>query len=266
MSTTIHSSAIIDSSAELGENVHVGPYTVVGAGVRVGDGTWIDSHVSLAGPLVFGRNCQVHSFASIGKPPQDLKYKGDDNGVMLGDRCRVREYVTINGATQEGEATTLGDDCFLLAYCHVAHDCRLGNGVIMSNGFTLAGHVTVGDRVVCGGLGGVHQFVRIGSLAMISAMCKVVQDVMPFCLVDGNPASLVAVNRIGLERKGKSPETVDAISKAYKILFRSGLLREQAVARVRTECGDIPEVSHMLDFLEEDSDRGITTAHAGRRR
>lgn len=266
MPTHIHSTAIIDPSAELGADVQVGPYTVIGPDVQIGDGTWIDSHVSLDGPLVLGRECRIYSFASIGKAPQDFKYAGGDNGVAIGDRCQIREYVTIHRSTHEGAVTTLGDDCFLLAYCHVAHDCTIGSGVIMSNGFTVAGHVTMGDRVVCGGLGGVHQFTRIGAMAMISAMCKVVQDVMPFCLVDGNPASLVAVNRIGLERNGKPQETVAVVTRAYKTLFRSGLLRDQAIQQVRAESGDVPEVQEMLAFLEGDSDRGITAAHSGRRR
>lgn len=265
MSCSIHPTAIVDATARLGDRVSVGPYAVIGPRVCVGDRSRIDAHVVLEGPLMIGEDCDIHAFAALGKRSQDLKFKGGETAVRIGDRCTIREYVTIHQATKDGGETVLGSDCVLLAYCHVAHDCVVGDDVILSNGFTLAGHVHVGDCVVGGGLSGVHQFTRIGDLSMVSAMTKVVQDVMPYCIVDGNPASLVSVNKIGLQRNGRSPEAIQAVERAYKNLFRSGLRREEAEADVEAELGDAPEVREMLDFLHGESSRGMTHARNGRR-
>ncbi len=256
MSAEIHQTAIIAPGAEIGPDCVIGPYSVVGPNVRLGAGTRLHEHVVVDGHTTLGTECEVFSFACVGKQTQDLKYKNEVSYVEIGDRTTLREYVTVNAATAEGARTVVGNDCHILAYSHIAHECRLGSGIIMSNGTQLAGHVEIEDHVVFGGLGGVHQFVRIGRMSMISATAKVVQDIVPYCLADGNPALPATVNRIGLQRHGASNDTIRAVGRAYKILFRGNLKLEDALAQLRETFPDCAEVQHMTEFAAS-SERGL---------
>lgn len=253
---TIHPTACVDAGAEIGDGCRIGPYCVIGPDVRLGSGCTLHSHVVVDGATRIGSGSEIFSFACLGKRTQDLKYKGGHTAVSIGSNCIIREYVTIHQATSEGDCTTVGDDCVLLAYCHVAHDCVLGDGIIMSNGVNLGGHVSVDDRAVIGGLCGVHQFVRIGSMAMVSATAKVVQDVPPFGLVDGSPAHLVTINKIGMQRNGKDAATIRCVNQAYRTLFRSNLKLENAMRHIRDELEPRPELDELLAFLAS-SDRGV---------
>lgn len=256
MSRHIHPTAAIAPGAEIGADCVIGPYCVVGDRVQIGAGTRLHSHVAIEGATSIGEGCEIFPFACIGGMTQDLKYQGGETFVRIGDHTTLREYVTVNAATSDGDSTVVGSHCHILAYCHIAHDCQLGDGIIMSNNTQLAGHIVVEDRVVFGGLGGVHQFVHIGTLAMVSGMARVGQDVAPYCLAAGIPAGAVTVNRIGMERNGLSPECIAAVTKAYRILFRSGLPVAAAVERLRQEFVDIPEVQHLAEFAEN-SERGL---------
>ena len=256
MATEVHPTAVVGKNAIVGNNCSIGPYSVIGDHVQLGAGTRIHSHVVLDGHTRLGENCEVFSFACLGKQTQDLKYDGGTAYVEIGEGTTLREYVTVNAATADGAKTVIGKNCHILAYCHIAHDCQLGNHVIMSNSTQLAGHVTIGDNAVFGGLAGVHQFVRIGQMAMISATAKAVQDVMPFCLVDGSPAALVSVNKIGMRRHGKSDEVILAVNKAYKIFFRSNLTVEKAVEMLEVECVGVAEVDEMIKFARK-CERGL---------
>jgi len=256
MATEIHENAIVAPGAHVGDDCRIGPYCVVGSHVTLGTGTVLHSHVVVDGDTVIGAGCELFPFACIGKRTQDLKYAGGQSQVVVGDNTTLREYVTIHQSTDDGGRTVVGNNCSILAYCHIAHDCTVGNGVIMSNAVNLAGHVVVEDDVVFGGLGGIHQFVRIGEGAMVSATAKVVQDVVPYCLADGNPASIVSVNKIGMRRHGHDDEAVRAVSQAFKLLFRSNMTLEKASSRIRETLGTVPEVQHMLDFAAA-SERGL---------
>ena len=256
MAESIHASAVVAPGARVGQGCTVGPYCVVGPQVTLGDGCVLHSHVVLEGKTSLGPGCEVFPFACIGGRTQDLKYTGGESAVEIGAKTTLREYVTVHAATTEGGVTRIGDNCSILAYCHIAHDCVLKDRVIMSNGTMLAGHVTVEDAVVFGGMAGVHQFVRIGTMAMVSATSKVVQDVVPFCLVDGNPAQPVTVNRIGMERNGRDAETIRTVSTAYRILFRTNLKLEDALERLRAEFRGVPDVQTMATFVAE-SERGV---------
>jgi len=257
----IHPTAVIDPEARLGEEVHLGPYTVIGPKVTIGDGCWIGSHVQIASHVRMGKGNRIFPFAAIGGPPQDMKFKGEETWVEIGDRTTIREYVTVNRGTPHGGGVTrVGNETLLLAYCHIGHDCQVGERVIMSNAATLGGHVEVGDGAVIGGLVGVHQFVRIGSLAMVGAMSGVPQDIPPYVTaVVARPAkgqSLYGLNIIGLKRNKVPEESIAALKKAYRILFRSGATMRDAIARVEAEVDLLPEVRNLLDFIRA-SKRGV---------
>ncbi len=254
--TEVHASAVIAAGAELADGVYVGPYCVIGPHVKVGSGTRVEAHVVLDGYTTIGAKCRIWPFACIGTQSQDVKYKGAITYVEVGDETLLREYVTINAATRDGDVTRVGSKCFLLAYCHVAHGCRVGDQVVMSNGATLAGDVVVEDQAIVGGMTGVHQFCRIGRLCMVGACSKVVKDLPPFTLADGSPAEVRGVNRIGMERRGLPEETRKALKDAYRILYREGLSTTDGVAGVRERIPAIPEVTHLLTFIEN-SERGI---------
>lgn len=256
MKTEIHPSAVIAPGAALGAGCRIGPYCVVGQHVVLGAGTCLHEHAVIDGHTELGEGCEVFPFACVGKQSQDLKYDGGTAMVRIGPGTTLREYVTVNAATAAGGCTAVGARCHILAYCHVAHECRLGDNVIMSNATQLAGHVTVADHVVFGGMAGVHQFVRIGRMAMISATAKVVQDVAPYCLADGSPAFLKGINKIGMRRNGCDAAAVKAVTAAYKILFRSNLTLEKAVAQLRAESEDVQEVDDILCFLST-GERGV---------
>ena len=252
----IHETAVVYPGARIGRNVEIGPYSVIGENVEIGEGTVIGPHVVITGWTSIGRDCKIYQFASIGEEPQDLKFAGEKSYVFIGDRTKIREGATVHRATGEGEETRIGNDCLLMAYTHVAHNCVLGNNIIMSNASMLAGHVVVEDRVVIGGITGVHQFVKIGRNAMIGGTSKLVQDVVPYTIVDGHPAKVVGLNSVGISRAGIPVESRRNIKKAYKILYRSGLSLAQAIAMIEQEVDSCEEVEHFLRFLRN-AERGI---------
>lgn len=252
----IHPTAVIHAGAQIGEGCQIGPYCVVGEHVVLGARCRLHSHVVIDGHTVLGDDNEIFPFASIGLKTQDLKWKGGTTWTRIGDRNTFREYVTIHSATSDGDATVVGSDNNILAYCHVAHDCQLGNHIIMSNVGTLAGHVTVGDRAIVGGLAAVHQFCRIGKFAMIGGCSKVVQDIPPFMIGDGNPAETRTINKVGMERHGISEESIAALKQAYKILFREGLSTSNALEKLKTELPQFPEVQHLIEFAST-TERGL---------
>ena len=256
MGTSIHPTAVVDAAAELGDDVEIGPYCVVGAGVRLGAGCRLQSHVVLAGPTAIGAENVFYPFACVGQRSQDLKYAGEPTGLEIGKGNTFREFVTVHRATAPGGVTRVGSGGNFLSYSHIAHDCTVGDEVIFSNNGTLAGHVEVGDRAVVGGLTAVHQFCRVGRLAITGGCSKIVQDVPPFMMADGNPARVRGVNQIGLERAGFPKETVRALREAFRVLYRSDLNTAQALERLRAEADDVPEVNQLVEFVAS-SQRGI---------
>lgn len=253
----IHSTAIIHPKARIGAGCEIGPYCVIGEHVSLGEKCKLHSHVVIDGHTSIGRENEIFPFASIGLKTQDLKWKGGVTRVEIGDRNTFREYVTIHSATKDGDATRVGSDNNILAYCHIAHDCTVGSHIIMSNVGTLAGHVTVEDHAIVGGLAAVHQFCRIGKMSIIGGCSKVVQDVPPFMLADGNPAETRTVNKVGLERNGISEAVQSALRNAYKILFREGLTIPNAVAKIESELPKSDELNHLIQFVRT-SQRGIS--------
>lgn len=258
MASAIHPTAIIEAGAQLGADVEVGAYCYVGAGVTLGARTRLHHHASVEGNTILGEACEIFPYACIGGKTQDLKYKGGSPGVRIGHRNVFREYVTVHAATNDGEFTTMGDDNLLLAYCHVAHDCRVGNHLIASNGVGIAGHVHVEDHVLLGAHSGIHQFCRIGAYSMVSAYAKIVLDVPPYFIADGVPAEIRAINRIGLERKGFLPAQMDHVKQIYRILYRDGLNRTQAMEKLAAhEQAGTGEFQRMIVFAQR-SERGMT--------
>jgi UDP-N-acetylglucosamine acyltransferase len=255
--TQIHSTAVIHSNAQVGADCRIGPYCVLGEHVVLGERCQLHSHVVIDGHTTLGCDNQIFPFASLGLQTQDLKWKGGITRLQIGDRNTFRESVTIHSATSDGDATIVGSDNHILAYSHIAHDCRLGNHIIMSNVGTLAGHVTVGDHAVVGGLAAIHQFCRIGTMSMIGGCSKIVQDVPPYMIVDGNPGETRTVNKIGIERNGVSEEASEALRRAFKILFREGLTISNAVVKIEAELPPLPEVKHLLEFART-SERGLS--------
>ena len=253
----VHPTAVVHPRAELGEGSEIGPYCVIGEHVRLGRGCKLHSHIVIDGHTTLGDGNEIFPFASIGLKTQDLKWKGGLTRTVIGDHNTFREYVTIHSATSDGETTTVGSRNHILAYCHLAHNVTLGNHVIMSNVATLAGHVTVGDHAVIGGLAAVHQFCRIGKMAIIGGCSKVVQDVPPFMLADGNPAETRTINKVGLERNGVSEDAQSALKQAYKILFRDGLTLTNGLARIEAELPRGPELLHLVEFIRS-TERGIS--------
>ncbi len=253
----IHSSAIVHLKAQIGSGCEIGPYCVIGENVALGDGCKLHSHVVIDGHTKLGRENEIFPFASIGLKTQDLKWKGGVTRTEIGDGNTFREYVTIHSATGDGEVTRVGSHNHILAYCHIAHNCTLGDHIIMSNVATLAGHVTVEDHAVIGGLAAVHQFCRIGKMSMIGGCSKIVRDVPPFMIVDGNPGETRTINKVGMERHGVSEEAQNALRQAYKILFREGLTIPNALVKIEQELPKLLEVLHLLNFVRI-SERGIS--------
>ena len=253
----IHPTAIIAPEAVLGDNVTVGPYCTIGPQVRLGSDTVLMSHVVVDGHTTIGAGCRLFPFACIGMQTQDLKFAGGVTYAAVGDRTTLREYVTINTGTREGEVTRVGSGCLLMAYCHVAHGCVVGDRVIMSNGCQLAGEVAVGEKAILSGLVAVHQFVRIGAMAMVGGLSKVQQDCPPFMITDGNPPHVRGPNSVGLQRSGLEAETRQALKQAYRLLHREGLSTSSAVARIREELPRLPELELLTEFYEK-SERGVT--------
>ncbi len=252
-----HSSAVIHPKAKIGENCFIGPFCVIGENVTLGENCRLHSHIVIDGHTTLGQGNEIFPFAGIGLKTQDLKWKGGITRTEIADNNTFREYVTIHSATGDGEVTRVGSNNHILAYCHIAHNVTLGNHVIMSNVATLAGHVTVEDRAVIGGLAAVHQFCRIGKMSIIGGCSKVVQDVPPFMMADGNPAETRTVNKVGLERNGISAEAQSALKLAFKILFREGLTIPNALKRIEEELPQSPELLHLIQFIRR-SERGIS--------
>jgi UDP-N-acetylglucosamine acyltransferase len=258
LETRIHPSAIVDPDAELGKGVSVGPWSIVGPKVRIGPGTEIRSHVLIEKNTTIGADCQIHQGAVLGTDPQDLKYRGEETSLMVGDRTVIREYATVNRGTAELKQTNVGSDCLLMAYSHVAHDCQIGNNVVLSNAVNMAGHVFIEDWAIVGGLTAIHQFVRIGAHAFLGGACRTSQDVPPYTRAAGSPIKLYGLNSVGLERRGFSPEVRQALKRAYRIIFQSSLPLTQAVEQAQAECEELPEVLHFISFIRN-SKRGVTT-------
>jgi UDP-N-acetylglucosamine acyltransferase len=256
MSATIHPLAVIAPGAVIGDGCTIGPFCCIGPDVRLGPGCHLHEHVVVDGHTTVGAACQFFSFACIGKQTQDLKWQGGTAYVEIGSRTTLREYVTVHASSFDGGKTVVGADCSILAYSHIAHDCLIGDHVVMSNGCQIAGHVTVEDHVVFGGLAGVVQFARIGRLAMVGAMAKAVQDITPFTLVEGAPAEPRIINKIGMERAGLSAAAIQAIHKTFKIFFRSGLPVADALAKIEAEFPGVPEVAQFVAFVRT-AKRGV---------
>lgn len=255
----IHETAIVDPGAELGIGVEIGAYSIIGPDVRIGDGCVIAPHVTIEPYTTIGQNCRIWSGAILGGRPQDHKFSGERSFLSLGDNNIVREYVTVHRATGEDNVTTIGNDNMFMAYCHVGHNCTIGSGIMMANMVGISGHVIVEDKVVFGGMVGVHQFVRIGKMAMVGGYSKIVQDVPPFSMVDGRPAKVYDLNVIGLRRSGVRPAVRNGLRQAYKLLYRSNLNLSQAVESIESEVDPSPERDYLLDFV-----RSVKVGFAGR--
>jgi UDP-N-acetylglucosamine acyltransferase len=253
----IHPSAIVDPSAELGAGTIVGPYCIVGPNVSLGADCWLQHHVSLLGPMTAGARNKFYAYCSIGQQTQDLKYAGEPTYLEIGDENTFREFCTVNRSTTADGKTRVGHGGNFLAYSHIGHDCEVGDCVVFSNNGTLAGHVKIADRAVMGGLTAVHQFCRIGRLAITGGCSKIVQDVPPFMIADGNPAVIRGINLVGLERNNFTPECVKSIKEAFRLIYRCKYNTRQALEAVRSELAPCDEIKQIIDFIEE-SERGIT--------
>lgn len=254
--TIIHPTAIVNPEAELGVGVSVGPYSIIEANVVIGDRTSIGARVTIEGHTTIGKENQIFTGAVIGSMTQDKKYKGGVSYLRVGDQNRIREYVTINPGTAEGSETVIGDDNLIMAYAHVAHDCTIGNKTVIANAGTLAGHVVVEDCAIIGGLCGVHQFVRIGYLAIMGGNSKAVQDIPPYIMVDGHPAKAYGLNVVGVERAELSKEERLLLKRAFKIIFRSHLSTKNATQSLKQDLPQSPAILRLVGFLET-SERGI---------
>lgn len=255
--TSIHPTAVIEDGAEVGAGTRIGAYCVIGSGVHLGERCEIASHVCISGNTKLGDENQISPFASIGGDAQDLKYSGEQTLLEIGSRNRIRESVTMNRGTAEGGGVTkVGDDCLFMAYSHVAHDCLVGNGVVLANCAALAGHVELGDHSIIGGLAAVHQHTRLGELAFIGGGAMVVMDVPPFCIAVGDRAKLQGINVVGLRRSGMNERDVRDVRAAYKIFFQSGLRMQDALERLREEYADSGPVGKLVRFITE-SKRGV---------
>ncbi len=253
----IHPSAVVDPSARLAGSVQVGAYAVIGADVEIGEGTTVGPHAVIEGPTRIGRDNRIFQFASVGAEPQDKKYAGERSELVIGDRNTIREFTTLNRGTGEGGGTTrIGDDNWIMAYVHIAHDCRVGNHVVFANNATLAGHVEVGDHVILGGFTGVHQFCRIGAHAFAGMGSLINADVPPFVMVAGSYARPRGINSEGLKRRGFDSDRIGAIRRAYRTVYLGGNPLEQARAQLAEQARSSDDVAGMLDFIER-SERSL---------
>jgi UDP-N-acetylglucosamine acyltransferase len=253
----VHPTAIVDARAEIDGDVQIGPYCVIGAGVRIGKGCRVHSHAVISGRTTLGEGNVVFPFASIGDTPQDLKYKGEPSELLIGNRNTIREYVSLNpGTTGGGMVTRVGDQNLLMMQCHIAHDCLLGDRNVVANGATLGGHVVIEDFVIVGGLVGIHQFVRIGTGAIVGAGSMVSKDVPPYCNATGDRAKLHGLNLEGLKRRGFDKTVIALLRKAYRIVFQSALRTEDALKKIREELPALPEIEKFASFIAQ-SGRGV---------
>ncbi len=254
----IHPTAIVNPKTEISSDVEIGPYTIIGEQVSIGSGTVIGSHVVIERDVTIGPDCRIFQYAAIGAPPQSLKYKGERTYIKIGRGSIIREFATIHRGTEFGGGITeIGEECFLMAYTHIAHDCIIGRRVVMSNNATLAGHIIIGDYATVGGLSAIHQFARVGEYAFIGGKTGVPKDVPPYVIAAGERARLHGLNIVGLTRHGFSKKTLTELKKAYRIIFRIGLTLNEAIERVNAEVEQIPEVVNFLEFIKS-SERGIT--------
>lgn len=257
----IAKSAIISQKAKLAEDICVGPYTIIGDNVVIGKGSKVGAHCLIEGHTTIGESCEIFTGAVIGSRPQDLKYKGEKSFLEVGDNNIIREYCTFNTGTGEGGKTVVGNNNLFMAYAHIAHDCRVGNDCTIANNGTLGGHVTIEDRAVIGGLAATHQFVRVGSLAILGGCSKAVQDIPPYSTCDGHPARVYGLNLIGLRRNAVNKDSIEALHQAFKILLNSGLTQKHALEKIEKEIPQTKEVSCLVTFIKG-SQRGI--AHSCR--
>ncbi|MEP6689961.1 MAG: acyl-ACP--UDP-N-acetylglucosamine O-acyltransferase [Gemmatimonadaceae bacterium] len=256
MSARIHSTALVSSDARVGDAVEIGPYAIVGEDCTIGDGCVISAHAVLERHVRLGTNVRVGNGSVLGGDPQDLKFKGELTTVEIGDNTVIREFATINRGTAQSLKTTVGTGSFIMSYVHLAHDCHVGDGVILSNGVQLAGHVTIDSRATISGLTAVHQFVRIGAFSFTGGMSRVAKDIPPYIKAVGNPVKLYGLNSVGLQRNNFDADVVRELKRAYRLLFRSELNVSQALERAKAELEMFPEVKHFLDFVEA-SQRGV---------
>ena len=252
----IHPTAIVDAQAEIGPGTIIGPYCIVEAGVVLGAECWLQHHVTLCGRTKAGARNKFHAYCSIGQQTQDLKYQGEPTYLEIGDENTFREFVTVNRSTTAEGKTRIGHRGNFMAYSHIGHDCNVGDAVVFSNNGTLAGHVQVGDHAIMGGLTAVHQFCRLGRFAITGGCSKIVQDVPPFMIADGNPAKVRGVNVVGLERNGFSAETIKAIKEAFRLIYRSKFNTRQAVEAIQQELPASAEITQIIEFIQT-SERGI---------
>jgi len=253
----IHPTAVVSGAANLEEGVVIGPYSIVAADVNIGKNTVIGPHVVIDEHTDIGAGCRIFQFASIGAAPQDLKFRGEITRTIIGNSNTIREFVTIHRATAADIGVTIMGDCnLIMAYCHIAHNCKLGNRIVMANAANLAGHIHVEDNAIIGGMTGIHQFTRIGAHCIIGGCSAVGKDVPPFTMASGNMAKLYGLNLIGLKRRNFSPETIQSLKLAYRIIFRSSLLLKTALEKVRTDVPDLPEIRQFIDFIQN-TQRGI---------
>jgi UDP-N-acetylglucosamine acyltransferase len=252
----IHPTAIVNPEAELGQDVSIGPYTIINEGVRIWDNVQIGSNVLIDSGAIIGRNCKIHHGAVLGTPPQDLKFGGEKTYLEIGENTVIREYATINRGTRHRGKVTVGPNCFIMMYAHIAHDCIIGNNVILANSVNIAGHVEVEDYAIIGGVVPVHQFTRIGAHSIIGGGFRVPKDVPPYILAGGYPLRYMGLNIIGLKRRNFSADTILTLKKACRILFQSKYNTTQAVEKIKLEIEPLPEIKHLLEFIEK-SERGI---------
>ena len=255
--TQIHKTAIVDSKAKLGKNISIGPYSIIHGNVTLGDDCQVGSHCVMTGRTTIGKHCQFFTGAVIGSMPQDKKYNDHEKVFLtIGDHNVFREYATVNPGTGDGGKTVIGHNNLFMAYAHIAHDCVVGNNCVIANNGTLAGHVTLEDRAVVGGLSAVHQFVRLGELSIVGGCSKVVQDIPPFSMCYGHPAKVFNINSVGLKRAKFSPQTINSLRKAFKILFYSGLTKSHAIERIEKELATSARLKHLIEFTKT-SKRGL---------
>jgi UDP-N-acetylglucosamine acyltransferase len=257
LSSLIHPWASVDPGAELGPGVRVGPHAVIANRTKIGAGTWIGPHAVIEEWTTLGRECRVHPCAVLGGVPQDRHFQGERSYLRIGDRVTLREYVSVSRATGLDAETVIGDDTQMLAYSHAGHNCRIGSHVIITNFTQLSGHVMVEDRVVFSGMAGVIQFVRVGTMAMVTGLTRILKDVPPYMLVEGDPLRIVTINRVGLKRAGVPPEIQVKLRRAHRLLVRSGLDVSHALERIEQELGDCDEVRHLVTFIRESQARGM---------
>lgn len=254
---TIHSTAIVDPTAELHESVSVGPHAIIGPRVTIGAGTRVYAHAIIECDTTIGERTSIHYGAVIAGEPQDLKYEGETTVCLIGSDTVIREYVTVNRGTRALGRTQIGDGCLLMAYVHVAHDCQIGDGVILSNAVNLAGHVTIDEQAILGGMTPVHQFVRVGAHAFVGGASRIQKDIPPYVKAAGNPAQLFGLNAVGLDRRGFPENVKNELKRAYRLFFNSKLNISQALERSQTDLHPYPEIVRFLTFISE-SERGVT--------